>query len=292
MRPIRLLNEKSGEAGRPPSTIGELGSVVQWHDVDEFQMGDITFRTRVVNRFKSSHNYFMLVKHPRMVTRYQELISGLHPKRIVELGICEGGSTAFFCLLARPERLVAVDIKSSPTAGLEAFIVQHGLQDRLHTHYGFDQADVSRLRQLVAHEFAGEPIDLVVDDASHRLGPTRASFNLLYPLLRPGGIFVIEDWSAEHRLEVGLRALEQSDQAVRAKLEEHVRSGRPAVTPLSVLVFEIVLASAYAPELFTEIVVADGWAHVVRGPEDVDPHTFDLSHVYSDAARTLIGGTI
>ena len=234
----------------------------------------------------------MLVKHPRMVTRYEELFSALHPRRIVELGICEGGSTAFFCLLARPDRLVAVDIKSSPTVGLEAFINEHGLQDRLHTHYGFDQADVSRLRQLVANEFAGEQIDLVVDDASHYLAPTRASFNVLFPLLRPGGVFVIEDWSAEHRLEVGLRALEQSDEALRATLEEHVRSGRPAATPLSVLVFELVLASAYAPELFPEIVVADGWAHVVRGGDNVNPDTFDLSHVYSDAARRLISGAI
>jgi predicted O-methyltransferase YrrM len=269
-----------------------MGNVVQWRDVDEFQIGDITFRSRVVNRFKSSHNYFMLVKHPRMVTRYEELISGLHPKRMVELGICEGGSTAFFNLLARPERLVAVDIKGIPTPGLEAFINDHGLRDRVHTHYGFDQADVSALRQLVTNEFAGHPIDLVVDDASHRLEPTRASFNVLFPLLRPGGIFVIEDWSAEHRLEVGLRKLEQRDQNVRTKLEEHVRSGRTAATPLSVLVLELVLASAYAPDVLAEIVVADGWAHVVRGPKEVDPHAFDLSHVYSDTAGTLIARTV
>jgi predicted O-methyltransferase YrrM len=277
--PVGLRSQESG-----------VGRGVEWQSDDTFQMGDVSFRTGVVNRFKSSSNHFMLVKHPRMIVRYEALISTLHPRRIVELGICEGGSTAFFYLLARPERLVAVDVKSSPTAGLEAFVNKHGLQDRVHTHYGFDQADVSRLRQLVVNEFAREQIDLVVDDASHLLGPTRASFNVLFPLLRPGGVFVIEDWSAEHRLEVGLRALEQSDQTVRATLEEHVRSGRPAATPLSVLVFELVLASAYAPELFTEIVVADGWAHVVRGPEDADPETFDLSRVYSDAARALIGG--
>jgi predicted methyltransferase len=35
-------------------------------------------------------------------------------------------------------------------------------------------------------------LDLVVDDTSH-LGPTRASFNTLFPRLRPGGVYVIED---------------------------------------------------------------------------------------------------
>ena len=292
MRLSRLLRQKGTEPACLRSQKSGIGSGVRWRSDDTFQMGNVMFRTAVVNRFKSSSDHFMLVKHPRMVGRYEELICGLRPRRIVELGICEGGSTAFFCLLARPERLVAVDIKSRPTAGLEAFINQHGLQDRLHTHYGFDQADVSGLRQLVANEFAGQQLDLVVDDASHRLGPTRTSFNVLFPLLRPGGVFVIEDWSAEHRLEVRLRALEKSDQTVRATLEEHARSGRQAATPLSVLVLELVLASAYAPELFPEIVVADGWAHVVRGPADADPDTFDLSHVYSDAARALIGGAI
>ena len=40
----------------------------------------------------------------------------------------------------------------------------------------------------------GEPLDLVIDDASHLYGPTMASFEVLFPRLRPGGLYVIEDW--------------------------------------------------------------------------------------------------
>ena len=36
--------------------------------------------------------------------------------------------------------------------------------------------------------------DLIVDDASHHGQTTRASFDLLWPLVRPGGFYVIEDW--------------------------------------------------------------------------------------------------
>jgi hypothetical protein len=50
VRPIRLINEKSAEAGRSPSTIGELGNIVQWRDVDEFQMGDIASHQGVTDR--------------------------------------------------------------------------------------------------------------------------------------------------------------------------------------------------------------------------------------------------
>ena len=36
--------------------------------------------------------------------------------------------------------------------------------------------------------------DLIVDDASHDGALTAATFGLLWPLIRPGGWYVIEDW--------------------------------------------------------------------------------------------------
>lgn len=36
--------------------------------------------------------------------------------------------------------------------------------------------------------------DLVVDDASHDGKLTRATFDLLWPLVAPGGFYVVEDW--------------------------------------------------------------------------------------------------
>jgi hypothetical protein len=47
-------------------------------------------------------------------------------------------------------------------------------------------------------QFDGGPLDLVVDDCSHLYEPTRASFNELFPRLRPGGAYVIEDWVWAH----------------------------------------------------------------------------------------------
>ena len=37
-----------------------------------------------------------------------------------------------------------------------------------------------------------------MDDASHTYEETRASFEFLFPLLSPGGIYVVEDWSWAH----------------------------------------------------------------------------------------------
>ncbi len=66
-------------------------------------------------------------------------------------------------------------------------------------YYGVNQADTARLAEIVRDEFAGVPLDLVVDDASHLFDETRASFNALFPHLRPGGSYIIEDWSWPHR---------------------------------------------------------------------------------------------
>ena len=55
--------------------------------------------------------------------------------------------------------------------------------------YQSDQAD-PRLPELLA---AHAPFDVVLDDASHVSANTIASFDLLWPLVRPGGIYIIED---------------------------------------------------------------------------------------------------
>ena len=66
-------------------------------------------------------------------------------------------------------------------------------------HFSTSQSDRKILEHIVRNELADE-LDLVVDDASHTYEQTKASFEILFPLLCPGGIYVIEDWSwAHHR---------------------------------------------------------------------------------------------
>ena len=51
----------------------------------------------------------------------------------------------------------------------------------------------------------------MVDDACHTYEETKVSFEFLFPLLSPGGIYVIEDWSWAHHLNY------QSPDAPRSK---------------------------------------------------------------------------
>ena len=140
----------------------------------------------------------MLVwKSREMVEDLITMLEELQPRRIVELGIAQGGSTALLAALAPDARLVSVELADRPTGGLLEHIAREGLGERVRPYYGVDQSDVGRVGEILADEFRGEPIDLVIDDASHIYDLTVSSFDLLYPLVRRGGTFVIEDWACD-----------------------------------------------------------------------------------------------
>jgi hypothetical protein len=62
-------------------------------------------------------------------------------------------------------------------------------QERVKTIVG-DQGDEATLRKIAAE--AG-PLNIVIDDSSHRPPDVIKSFNVLFPLLASDGIYVIED---------------------------------------------------------------------------------------------------
>ena len=262
---------------------------ITWSDVTRFRIGEVTFVATTTERFRSTPDRFLVVKPRSFVERYQTLLGELRPERIVELGIFQGGSTAFLGLLCQPEKLVALDIAETPVRALEQLIEENDkLTASVRTFYGVDQSDADRVGQIMQDEFGSVPLDLVIDDASHRLGPTETSFNQLFPRLRPGGVYVIEDWSGLHRYEMVLESRMQEDPAVAATVAARLQTDGAPATPLSVMLFQLILASTYAPSSVEQIVVSDGWASITRGPADLDPSTFALSDTYSDKAADLI----
>jgi hypothetical protein len=48
---------------------------------------------------------------------------------------------------------------------------------------------------ILVTEHAPDGCDLIIDDASHIGRLSAATFRLLWPLVRPGGFYVVEDWA-------------------------------------------------------------------------------------------------
>lgn len=100
--------------------------------------------------------------------------------RVCELGVWHGGSLQMWQALFPDGIIAGVDTDETMRWPERTAKIVAG------------QADPDLPGKLDAISPGGW--DLIVDDASHHGQITRASFDLLWPLVTPGGFYVIEDW--------------------------------------------------------------------------------------------------
>ena len=217
---------------------------VTWTDDHTFTLDGVTFRSMT-----GGDGDLVALKPRSLVDLYEQVVADLRPRRILELGVYGGGSVAFLAMLAQPERLAAVD-RQAGCDPLDRFMAEHRLP--VEVFYGVDQSDADALERIVG-TFDG-PLDLVIDDASHLEGPTLASFNRLFPHLRPGGLYVIEDWLSLDG-------------------------------PMTELVCDLVRASVHIPRAIARVTVDHDWVTVRRGDAEMTPGRFDVrNHLRSAPA--------
>jgi predicted O-methyltransferase YrrM len=220
-----------------------------WNDEHTFTLDGITYSS-----MQDGDADLLLLKTQPMVDFYVDLVAREQPRRIFDLGIYRGGSAALLTQLADPDKLVCIDRQRTPVPALQAFI-DAGRQDTMAAHYGIDQTDVEALEHIVATEFDG-PLDLVIDDASHLYRPTLTSFNQLFPHLRPGGLYVVEDWAGSHDRFMGTDP-DDGDSMSR-------------------LAFELTLVVARHPRMVVDLKITPYFVIARRGPADLHPGRFDL----------------
>ncbi len=214
-------------------------------------------------------------KSAEMIAQYRAWAERFRGGRLVELGIYDGGSTALLAKLFEPQRLASFDIKDD-VPELTRFIAINGLGGRVFANFGHDQADVDTLEATLEAQMGPEPLDLVIDDASHLYAESKASFSSLFPRLRPGGLYVLEDWSHDHRRSAAMHQMIQADpdgavsSAVTAALHESgFQDGVSPVTTMARLVLELMLVAAVRPDLVATIRIDQDFAEIERGTADI-----------------------
>jgi predicted O-methyltransferase YrrM len=237
-----------------------MESRLVWTDDENFTLDGVRYAAMnaAMNPRPEPDQLFIFKSKPA-IEQYERFVQLTTPKTVVELGIWAGGSTALLAQLAAPAKLVAMDIKPVRNRPLDAFIASHGLGDVVSAYYGVDQADASRLAEIVAHEFDGTAIDLVIDDASHLIDETRASFNALFPYVRPDGLYIVEDWAWPHRRFA------------------HPNPRYRSVTPISAFALELSLVAACDEGVIADVTFQRELAIVRRGPRELDAAGFDLA---------------
>ena len=282
------LSKRRSEVSRVPGRAGgaECGALT-WIDsqanadreyrsripgtTPHFRVGDVEFRCGFE---ESRSRFFSIEKDPSRIEGYLQMVERFQGENFVELGIAFGGSPALTALVAPPRKLVAVDLKADRVEALDELIAERGLGERVRLHYGVDQADRERLSTILDDEFGDEPLGLVIDDASHRLEETSASFETLFPRLRPGGLFVIEDWNHEHLLG---RAVTAGLAGPNPELQAQFDRVETLDPPLTRLVIELVLAQAETDEFVLEVQLDRDWARIYRGSGELDPSGFRVA---------------
>jgi predicted O-methyltransferase YrrM len=228
------------------------------------------------------------------VERYLTLATKITPRVVVELGIRRGGGSALLHAVYEPELLIGIELASESAADLSSYIAKHHLEEIVKPYYGVDQADRLSVIKIMTNELRGRSIDLVVDDASHLLGPTRQSFEMIFPLVRPGGLYIIEDWNWDHIIADGVAVViadashPMHDEAMRTIEEKHAGRAIPLHDPRLVrLGLELVLARAGTHDVIREITVMNNWLVVTRGDDAIDPSSFRLANLAKDHFNNL-----
>jgi predicted O-methyltransferase YrrM len=145
----------------------------------------------------SSTQQIYLHKSRLLLSNLAATVDRIAPRRVVEIGIMDGGSTIYWAERYGVERLAAFDLVEQAPHLLQ-YLERHRLTDRIRVHLGISQDDAPTMRALMEEDFPGGAVDFIVDDASHQYWDTRATLEILLPFVRPGGAYVIEDWAWGH----------------------------------------------------------------------------------------------
>jgi hypothetical protein len=151
----------------------------------------------------AGENCFHIAKTRALIEQYLKYFNELDPRpsldHIVELGLYDGGSIPFWVEFLGPKKHVGFDWRPEPALPyLDAYLDERGLRDRVTARWGIDVTQRERMLREIRNGFGDEPLDVIIDDASHTYERTLANFEILFPLLRPRGLYIIEDWAWFH----------------------------------------------------------------------------------------------
>ena len=129
-------------------------------------------------------------EHPHYLRSYEQYFRPLLGKEIklLELGVYRGGSLLLWRDYFEKGLIVGLDLHP---------VALDDPSGRIRIYQGMQQD--TALLDRIARETAPEGFDVIIDDCSHIGELTRISFwHLFDHHLKPGGLFVIEDWSCSY----------------------------------------------------------------------------------------------
>ncbi len=129
-------------------------------------------------------------KTPEIIDAYNDLFLNVYPsfqpRRMLEIGIWHGGSLAMWREIFDACEIVGVD----PNDRIQAAARKH-FSENSRIHCNFFACPNPTLSMMGY-------FDLIIDDGRHGVEFVIPSFEILWPMLNPGGLYIVEDWKPDH----------------------------------------------------------------------------------------------
>jgi hypothetical protein len=241
---------------------------IDWLSERDFMLDGVKFHCELEDYSqKTNAERIVILKNRGALEPYADMFADVPPRNMLEFGIFQGGSPALFSLWLELDKFVGIDI-CQPVTAFDDFCRSHDLGRRIRSYYGVSQTDRERIENIVRTEFSAAPLDVVIDDASHKYSLTRRTFEIAFPLLRPGGMYVIEDWGWAHW----------------AGSRHYIGE-----TALSMLIMEIMMLCASRGDLVGEVRIFPWIAFIRKSPNAVAISDFSLDSSYRKRGMELVG---
>jgi len=144
--------------------------------------------TEIGNKYNTDKGTVAYEKHG-----YTEEYSKYIPEKgfyhLLEIGVWHGDSIKMWTEYNPDMYVVGVDIDPD----VINWIPLSGFTYGIHI---LDATNEKSINHILDQEALNNDIDFIIDDGSHRYEDILASFKLLYPKLKPGGYYFIEDLHA------------------------------------------------------------------------------------------------
>jgi hypothetical protein len=180
---------------KPASTWDEWP---KWDDETSFRTPRFRFSCAAGDYSRRTNaDKVALIKDRELIDIYRGLVLNQPIRTVFEIGFFQGGMPLLLADMIALEKFVGIDW-NPPTADLQGLIDRSGLSSSIALIGNVDQDDTSRIRSILDEQFGSQPLDLIIDDCSHECARSRVCFEALFGYLRPGGLYVIEDWGWTH----------------------------------------------------------------------------------------------
>lgn len=136
---------------------------------------------------ESEHSY--LKPYAELLERYRDKLVDL-----LEIGVYFGGSAYLWHEYLPRSQLLLVDIYKAMHPGIEV-----RLDPARYQYISSDAYQLSTVHSIAAERPAG--FDIIIDDGPHSLDSQIFAINHYSPLLKSGGILVVEDVANDHNLQ-------------------------------------------------------------------------------------------